>query len=536
MAASKVNTQQVVEKYVELGGNISATARALGVARGTVQHHLNKENITKPVAAGKKDGDIKETQAPLPESGVQRYILTCAQNNTKVHAKFWENLLAAAYYYDADIKVSRITYNMNAYTAQPQKPGKAQKQDRELWYDPAFADYISDERIELAPGLVWCGELNILPTAKRPLSDLESYTGRKSGIIPHVKVAMDSVASGKHEATKFNYTTGTATLMSYIQRKAGQKAEQHHSYGALLVEVDEKGRWFVRQLTADATGRFYDLDAKFEKGEVTEGNRVEAINWGDIHEDQLDETVRELAWIGEDCMMDTLKPKYQFMHDSLSFARRNHHEIKNPHKMFEKFVKGEESVEEEVVSLVRFLNEESFRPDCRTLVVNSNHDDALERWLREADYKKDPPNAIYFLKCQLRKYEAIAEQDDGFHIVEWCAQEAGCKAAIQWLREDESFVICRDKDGGIECGMHGHLGADGARGAPLGFTKMGRKANTGHTHKAGIIDGVYTAGTSSQLDLGYNRGPSSWSNSHIVTYANGKRAIITMWNGAWQAE
>ena len=56
-----------------------------------------------------------------------------------------------------------------------------------------------------------------------------------------------------------------------------------------------------------------------------------------------------------------------------------------------------------------------------------------------------------------------------------------------------------------------------------------------HTHQAGIYDGVYTAVTSSVLDLGYNRGPSSWSHSHIVTYANGKRAIITIWNGKWRA-
>ena len=83
--------------------------------------------------------------------------------------------------------------------------------------------------------------------------------------------------------------------------------------------------------------------------------------------------------------------------------------------------------------------------------------------------------------------------------------------------------------------MHGHLGANGARGGANGFAKMGRKANVGHSHSAGIHDGIYTAGTSSDLDLRYNSGPSSWSHSHIVTYPNGKRAIITIWKGRWRA-
>ena len=83
--------------------------------------------------------------------------------------------------------------------------------------------------------------------------------------------------------------------------------------------------------------------------------------------------------------------------------------------------------------------------------------------------------------------------------------------------------------------MHGYLGPNGTPGGAAAFAKMGRKANVGHTHKAGIHDGVYTAGTSSYVNLSYNRGPSSRSQSHILTYKNGKRAMVTMWNGKWRA-
>jgi hypothetical protein len=84
--------------------------------------------------------------------------------------------------------------------------------------------------------------------------------------------------------------------------------------------------------------------------------------------------------------------------------------------------------------------------------------------------------------------------------------------------------------------MHGHTGVNGARGSPAGYRKMDTKANTGHTHSAGITDGVYTAGVSGKLDMGYNKGPSSWSHSHIITYPNGKRSIITTKAGKWHAD
>jgi hypothetical protein len=82
--------------------------------------------------------------------------------------------------------------------------------------------------------------------------------------------------------------------------------------------------------------------------------------------------------------------------------------------------------------------------------------------------------------------------------------------------------------------MHGHLGPSGMRGSPQVFKRMGRRQNTCHTHSAGIYDEVYVGGTSSLLDMGWNVGPSSWSHTHILTYANGIRALATMWMGAWR--
>jgi len=520
------------------GSSIRGAARMFGVNYSSLHKRVNGARAATPSAfAAEKAERVQAAQAevlPLPKRGVRRYILTCAQNNTKLHDALWDNLKALAEHYgDTRIHVSRFTYDTAAHGARSTKPGTAQAKE-DIWFDSRIADFVSDARLELAPGLVWCGEMNILPTAVRPLSGLETYTGRRSAIIPHVKLAMESVASGKFEPTKFVYTTGAVTLRNYIQKKAGQKAEFHHCYGALLVEVDSEGSWWVRQLNADSEGTIYDLTLQAKGGVVTDGHRAEAVNWGDIHVARLGRVQEGVCW-GSQGIRATLTPKYQFMHDTLDFRSRNHHEARDPHKRFERFITGDEKVEKEIEEVADFLTG-AHAEGCEMVVVDSNHDNALTRWLREADFKTDPVNALFYLEAQTAKYRAIADRNDEFHMLEWAVHYVGVGVPIRFLRQDESFIICKDRNGGIECGMHGDLGPNGARGSAAALAKMGRKANVGHAHSAGIHDGIYTAGVSGSLDLEYNRGPSSWSHSHIVTYTNGKRAIITVWNGKWRAE
>lgn len=528
---------------VALLGTRSDAARAQSIPIPTAQSHINAArrlglvpdpNI-KPISAG-RDHVFRIRSEKLPARGkIKRYLCTSAQNNTKVFADFWKNLLAMAKVYHADVLISRYTYNAGAYFAMGGESEKesADKVDDEIWYDPVVVPYLCDDRVVLAPGLSWCGEVNIIPTAARPLSGFESYTGRDSGIFPHAKIAMDSVASGKFEATKFNYTTGTVTQRNYIQRKAGLKAEFHHAYGALLVEVDHHGNWFCRQINADNTGTIYDLDMKVSRGRVTRGHRVAAITYGDIHRAQICGWARDLTW-GKGGMCDTLRPWVQFFHDVLDMLARNHHDANDPHRMFSKFVRGQDSVLKEITDVATFLNW-ARRSFAASVIVDSNHQRHLLRWLREADFRKDPTNAEFYLDAQRAVYDAIRRDDKRFDLFEWAVRRVGGSKALRFLREDESYIICRQAGDGIECSMHGDNGPNGARATLQNLARLGRKSNVGHSHSAAILDGVYRAGTKSEMDLGYNKGPSSWSHSDIVTYANGKRAIITMWNGKWRA-
>jgi hypothetical protein len=543
----KYSTEQVAEEFIKQGGNVSATARSLGLARSTVQEALRKTPLNKkPIAGGDTKGFSTTTKAPLPPKGVvKRYICTSAQNNTFVHKEFFEALMLLVDHYDAELLVGTYSYNLNAYGPSAIKYGTHLSKtegtyDKEPWFDPLISEYINDKSLELGPGLVWCGEMNIMPTAVNPLAGLETYSHRKSAIFPHAKLAMRSIATMQGEGTKLNYTTGTVTLKNYIQKKEGIKAEQHHKFGALVVEVDHKGYWAVRQIGwSDSTKNLQDLDVLVQDGKVTTGNSVEAITWGDLHGTAAEEWVVNLSQE----ILDTLRPKYQFLHDVMEGASTNRHVIKHApdaHYGYNRWLRGLHRVDEEMKRTADVIRK-YLRPWCETVVPDSNHDGWwLRSWLLRYDYRYDPANAELFLDLQKWFYEQIKENTakglthKEINLTAYAFAKFGItEKDIKFLLPDESFTILNKR---IECGCHGHLGINGGFGTPEKLAKVGRRMNTAHTHSAGIWDGLYVAGTSSKLVWSYNWGFSSWSHSHVITYRNGQRAILTMWENKWRAK
>lgn len=461
----------------------------------------------------------------------KRFVFTSAQNNTALHEGFYHALLEYCDANEAELVVSRFTYNKSRFGKKSVKPGsKAPEDDDPLWYDPRLAPHFRDESLEVAPGLVWCGELNILPTAANPLNSLKSYTRSASSIIPHVKVAMQSVPTMKGADPKFMYTTGAITARNYIEKKAGQVADFHHVFGALVVEIDSEGVWFARHIVADRFGCFYDLDWRYTPdGHSYSPACVEALTHGDIHFERLDWGVADVVW-GRDGLMACLEPKQQHFHDLIDFRARNHHNLHDPHFLFQMRRERSECIQKDIRDAAAFLDWAG-RDGCRSVVIESNHDQALMRWLREPRAQFDPANMRYWHECNARVLRWM-ERGANLSLFEYELKKAASKP-FKFVREDESFVICGKN--GIECGLHGHRGPNGARGSPQGFRIIGSRTNTAHTHSAGILEGVYTAGVYGQLDMGYNAGPSSWSHSCILTYRNGKRCILTLKRGKWRA-
>lgn len=518
------------------------------VVKGKLRARKEDEVKSMPVI----EGTLRATTVhplPLKKKGITRFLFTSAQNNTPLFDHFWDNLLAFRKHVNAQLCVSMFFYVKSGLGARGDKKAwlegnEEYKKSKDIWFDPRIMPFIENDAREVAPGLTFRGDSNISPTKMNPLSSKEAFTGRASGIFPHPKFAMQSVATvNTEEPTKFNYTTGTVTMRNYIARDAGLMAEFHHCYGALLVEVDEDGNWWVRQINADSEGTFYEIDPKGDgalrvhNGKITTGHRIEALNAGDNHAEDADLEVFEATW-GGGGLVDTLRPKYQFFNDVVSFNARGHHEIKDPYKQFLYHKKGLDDVRANMGTVLKYL-ELTTRPWCRNIIVDSNHDRHVARWLKEQDGRRDPPNAQFWFDLNKRCYDFMARVGgEPNHLQEALLMldpKLEKRLRITFLPADGSFIICHDKGGGIECGLHGDRGPNGARGSARALSKMGRKANIGHSHSACIVDGVYQSGTSSKLKLSYNVGPSSWSHSHIVTYPNGKRCIITVWRGKWRA-
>ena len=494
-------------------GGMNQAARALGIPLSTFKDRA------KSVIDKRFTSTVKTPPEVMPP-GV--YIFSAAQAWTSVNIPFLKNLQVYAKYRDAKIFLAGYVHNTASKL-------KHKIED----FHPEIRKYIVKSSISVADKVLFCAEMNITPTQADPLMGLESYTRDKWAIFPHPRVSLKAVPVRWGDKPKHIMTTGVITKPNYLHRKVGLKAEFHHIAGAVIVEVDNDGDFFARHLIADESGSFQDLLWHVNREQI-KLKCVEAVTWGDLHPDKLDPDVARGSWgLGKDWddqpvydnMLDVLKPSYQFFHDSFDMGRRSHHDINDPHKRFKDLVSKTESVEDEVNKTGKLLKSVS-RAWCKTVVVDSNHDRALMRWLKTADYKTDPVNALFFLRMQHAVYSAI---ERGYEIN---ALEQAIKfspyhdISVRFLRNTESFTIC---NGAIECGMHGDIGANGAKGHINSFAKMGPKANIGHSHSAAIHEGVYVAGHSCVRDLGYNRGGlTSWSPSHVVTYPNGKRTIVTM--------
>ena len=467
------------------------------------------------------------------KSKTRRFIFTSAQDESLVHDGFMDALeVYANWLGDCRIVIAGVTYNKSVWQEGQSKP--TAKREDPAYFAERVRPYLAWDRLDIGEHLAFCGEMNTLPTAANPLAGFEPYTRDRWGIFPHAKQHLQCVATAKSAPTKQLFTTGSVTRPNYVQRKAGIQAEFHHIIGALIVEVTSDDRVFVRQLSTskDGDGTFYDLTRKVTANGVEEVRGVAAFNPGDIHHEKIDPQVMR-ATFDDGGVIDTLEPEHTFLHDLSDFSPRNHHNIKDPHFIFERHQEGTDDVKDALEGCACFLA--SVAEQVTTgwggwvHVVQSNHDNALLRWLKTADYRDDPQNAVFFLRSQLYCYERISKglSANVFeHTMRELARENGKSNAFYFIDEDQSFTVL-----GTEYGMHGHLGANGARGNPKTFAKVGKKSTTGHTHTPQIFGGSFVAGTSSLLDMDYNQGLSSWDHSHVITYQDGPRAIITMKGG-----
>jgi hypothetical protein len=448
-----------------------------------------------------------------------RFLVTAAQNATPVHKGFWASLKRAAEHLSAEILVVPIRYK------NPTSRWTASQANEEMW-DPAVRPYLFNQRVALHKNLVLVGDVKTQPTASSPLTGFDAITHGESAILAHTKLQLKTIPTPQHSLPKILTTTGACTVPNYTDSKAGALGKFHHTVGAALVETKGK-RFHLRQINADREGAFQDLSTIYGPVGILENIPLAGLALGDVHVDSIDPKV-DRATFGPDGMDKTLRPWRIVFHDLLDAYAVNPHHRGNPFNAYAKHKAGRGDVRAEVRRAVDWAWE---RAGERGVVVSSNHDDMLRRWIVSEDWKNDPVNMPFYLETAHMMINRTTFTTSGMSCPSpfalWIEKWA---PGLQVLSGDESFRIA-----GIECGMHGDRGPNGARGSRMNLRRIGVKSVVGHSHSPGIEEGCYQAGTSTHLKLEYNSGASSWLQAHVAIYLSGKRTLLNIIDGEWRA-
>jgi hypothetical protein len=307
----------------------------------------------------------------------------------------------------------------------------------------------------------------------------------------------------------------------------------HHTFGATVLEVCGD-KFFLRQIIADESGGFYDMDTYYSPKGVIEdkGETVEALVMGDIHVRQVDEDVISATFCGDESICGTLKPKRVLFHDVLDFKSRNHHERGSFVKEYIKHISVQESVEDEIRECVDFLDQHT--PEyAKGYVVASNHDEAFDRWINEANPKNDHVNAWFYYQTMANIIPHPDDPNPSFkNPLQYWAKEWSQRVndgEISFLERDQPFNVA-----GVELSNHGDVGCNGSRGSASNLSKIGQEVIIGHSHSPCIRDSVFQVGLSGKYDMGYNRGASSWLHCHCALYKNGKRTLLFIIDDKWR--
>jgi hypothetical protein len=452
----------------------------------------------------------------------RRYIVTSAQNATAIDAPFFEALRVAAKHLNAELVVVPFRYKNPTSIW-------SQRQQSDEWWDPAVVPYLFNTRKKLNDNLVLCGDVKIQPTASAPLQGFEALTGAESCIFGHPKMAFESIPAPTGRFPKILSTTGAVTKKNYTDTKAGKLGAFHHFLGAVVVEIEGK-QFHLRQVNADREdGSFIDLDLKFSPKGVEPAPPALALVCGDTHARFTDPVVDE-ATFGPGGIVETLNPRTVAFHDLFDGYSVNHHHGANPFIRAAKAKGKIGDVRAEVGHAVAFVAERT--RGRRAVIVPSNHDNFLNRWILATDWRFAGGNAKFLLVTAAAMLDSVEITPQGAKYADafkWWVDRLKGDAKITALEADQSFKVA-----GIECGMHGDHGPNGARATLSNLARIGAKSITGHAHSPAIREGHYRVGTSSPLKLEYTRGPSSWLNTHCVVYANGKRSLITIVDGKWR--
>jgi hypothetical protein len=482
-----------VALLMEMFGKSERVTRRWFVALG-FKKHKNPEESEAFKKAKERKFDKKK----------KYFLITWAQNNTPVHKQFFENIKAYAKYLDGDIHVIAGRYK------NPTSIFVDKKED--YWADEVLP-YLDANRHDVHPYLSIISDMKTQPTASGPLSSIEGMSHENSCIIGHPRVHMRVIPVLEGYKPKVMWTTGAVTVKDYTDSKAGKIGEFHHTLGFVIVEIKDKKVFYCRQVTATDKGDFCDLFHQVKNGKVTRVESVDTIVLGDVHVGEVDPTIMRLT----EEILNRFKPGSTMVHDVFAGTSISHHEAKDPFKQYKKERNGTNVLRKEIDNMLAWIK----RMEKHNLyIVRSNHDDFLDRWLINADWKQNIKNCMEYIE-----YAKVLLEDKAPNgIIPYIIKQYHPKVKI--LGRSDSY-----RRHSWELAQHGDVGRKGSRGSINQFKSLSTKTITAHSHAPGRIDGALSVGTMTHLRVGFNIGASDWLHAHAIVHHDGKAQHVMFIEG-----
>ena len=467
--------------------------------------------VTNNVARVEDTDTFKKAQNKQHNGLKKRFLVSWAQSDTIVHKGFLKNIEAYAQEINAEILICAGRYK-NPTSLSSSKALKDKEKDVKNSWDSSVLTYLDANRHNLHKHLQLLSDVKIQPTASMPLSGMNSITGLESCIIGHPRVQLQSLPVMESYPHKLLLTTGACTLPNYTDTAIGKKSEFHHQFGFVIVELDGED-FHVRQIVADKKGDFFDLVFCAKNGVISKcGDGVPALIFGDLHLNEEDKVAVTTSFK----MVELLNPKNIFLHDLGNGHSVSHHEQKDPFIILEREEDGSWSLQKELDNIVDWLNS---YPQYNFISVQSNHNEFIDRWLRNEDWRKTKNKKLY-----LEFSNVVANGLAPKGILAYYLKNHVTN--LKSLGLDESYNVL-----GFELGMHSHVGVHGSRSSPIQLKNLPMKSVVGHSHVPHRFDGSLSVGTLTKLRLSYNHGCSAWLHSNVVIYPNGKASHLNIING-----
>lgn len=525
----------IVSAYAELVRSVSkfptrADLASFGISRDKIRYHFGTvsglRNATKEKFPELFAGVVSEENF-LSEKAVsnlkkqvskhKRFVITTAINGQEVHQGFLESI--KAYCKKNKAKLLILPCHDPAHNL-----------DNEIeWH---FDENIKNESFVFSElklnSNIHISSIRITAKQVNPHTGLNRFVqGEGSAIFGSPKQNLDYIPVSNVKFPHALMSTGAITIANYNTSRGNSLrsafiAEYDHVVGALIVEIEDDKLYHFRQIQSDEMGGFADL------GEYYLANSVKKMTpklvMGDYHAGQHDETAVS-AWID---VIDSLGVDEVFFHDVFNGRSINHHEehniIMRAKLSKDNLISLESELEVTGKEIERIVSRKSIK---KGIIVKSNHDEFLIRWLQNGKFKYDPVN--FAVGCKLAS--AAVEGKDP--LIEGVREYAEMKYSnfkkLVFLNRDQDYKIA-----GIELGAHGDKGPNGSRGNKKSLESAYGKCVIGHSHTPGILRGVWQVGTTSLFDLEYNIGPSSWMHTSCLVYENGQRQLVNSIEGKWR--